>query len=152
MKLFRLKFTIAITTVFLSLVVFTLKAQIITTVAGNVNSSYGGDGGLATSAGINVGGVAIDHSGNIFISDEYYHVIRKVNAKGIINTIAGVLQQKGYSGDGGLATSAYLNQPEGIATDAVGNLYIADTKNDAIRKISNNAKYMTKVFFSDPGQ
>ena len=80
-------------------------------------------------------GVAVDASGNLFIADTNNDRIREVSPDGNIVTIAG---DAGFSGDGGPASIAQLNQPEGVAVDASGNLYIADTGNNRIRKISPN--------------
>ena len=108
----------------------------ITTVAGNGPNSYGGDNGPATSAQLNGPyGVALDASGNLYIADYHNNRIRKVS-NGVITTVAGN-GTLGYSGDNGPATSAQLDDPTGIAVDAAGNLYIADTDNHRIRKVSN---------------
>jgi uncharacterized protein (TIGR03437 family) len=107
----------------------------ITTVAGNGNDSYSGDGGPATSASLDwPSGVAVDSAGNLYIADIYNSRIRKVNPVGIISTVAGNFGW-GYSGDGGPATAASLKDPSGVAVDPVGNLYIADRDNDRIRKV-----------------
>jgi uncharacterized protein (TIGR03437 family) len=109
---------------------------IITTVAGNGAQGYSGDGGLATSSQLNTPiGVAVDASGNLYIADEINERIRKVSAAGIITTVAGN-GALGYSGDGGLATSAQLATPTGVAVDASGNLYVADYNNSRVRKVS----------------
>jgi hypothetical protein len=79
-------------------------------------------------------GVAYDTAGNVYIADTDEHVIRKVNASGIITTVAGDGEQ-GYGGDGGLATAAVLDSPAGVAVDASGNIYIADTHNNVIREV-----------------
>jgi hypothetical protein len=109
---------------------------VVTTVAGNGNFGYTGDGGPATSAQLfpNTGlrGIVVDEGGNIYFSDGNNHVIRKVSASGIITTVAGN-GAPGYSGDGGKATAAMLQYPTDIALDAAGNLYIADTLNNRIR-------------------
>jgi uncharacterized protein (TIGR03437 family) len=128
------------------------KAGVITTVAGNGFPIFSGDGGPATSAGIAfVGtathqGVAVDKTGNLYITDSADNRIRKVNASGIISTVAGkgTLGVSGFSGDGGPATSAQLNTPSGVAVDTAGNLYIADTGNGRIRKV-NPAGIITTV-------
>src|SRR5262249_29158193 len=101
---------------------------VITTVAGVANNGFYGDGGPAISATLNGPiGVAVDSSGNIYIADYYNHRIRKVTAStGIISTIAGSFHS-GFSGDGGLATSARLYFPRSVAVDASGNVYIADS-------------------------
>ena len=111
------------------------QSGIITTVAGNGNGTYSGDGGAATSASFFPAGVAVDASGNLFIADYLNNRIRKVSAGGIITTVAGTGTQ-GFSGDGGPAISAELNKPNGVAVDASGNLFIADDYNQRIRKVS----------------
>jgi sugar lactone lactonase YvrE len=81
-------------------------------------------------------GVAVDISGNIYIADNYNQRIREVTAAtGIITTVAGN-GTAGYSGDGGAATSAELYYPSGIAVDGSGNIYIADSTNNRIRKVT----------------
>jgi hypothetical protein len=106
----------------------------ITTVAGNGTGGLSGDGGPATSAQIAYSqGIAFDVSGNLYIADTNNHRIRKISS-GIITTVAGTTF--GYSGDGGAATSAQLNGPDGIAFDSNGDLYIADAGNNRIRKVS----------------
>ena len=113
---------------------------IITTVAGNgtTTNNFSGDGGAATNAGLSSPyGVAVDAMADIFITDTYNYRIRKVNASGIITTVAGN-GSKSYSGDGGAATNASVNAPQGLALDATGNLFIADTSNNRIRKLDTN--------------
>jgi len=108
---------------------------IITTVAGNGTADYAGDGGAATNAKLNVPtGVAVDSVGNVFIADYDNSRIREVRTNGIITTVAGN-GTYGYSGDGGAATNAALNYLEGVAVDATGNLLIADTGNNRVRKV-----------------
>jgi sugar lactone lactonase YvrE len=104
---------------------------IITTVAGNGQLGFSGDGGPATAARINwPSGLAVDLAGNLFLADHYNHRIRKVSPDGIISTVAGSGQDapaKGVSaGDGGLATEARLNGPFGVAVDTAGNLYFSE--------------------------
>jgi len=111
-------------------------AGIISTVAGNGTSGFSGDGGLAVSAELNgPGDVTIDKGGNLYIADVNNHVIRKVNASGIISTFAGVPGVRGYNLDGIPADSANLNFPYNITMDKVGNLFIADTYNFRVRKV-----------------
>ena len=111
---------------------------IITTVAGNGTQGYSGDGGAATNAELNYpAGVAVDATGNLFIADSINNRIRKVGTNGIITTVAGN-GTAGYSGDGGAATNAELNDPSGVAVDATGNLFIADDDNNRIRKVGTN--------------
>jgi uncharacterized protein (TIGR03437 family) len=107
----------------------------ITTVAGIGLPGYSGDNGPATSAQLNAGGVAVDATGNLYIADWDNNRIRKV-ANGIITTFAGD-GTKGFGGDNGLAINAQLNSPVGVAVDSAGDLYIADTDNNLIRKVSN---------------
>lgn len=112
------------------------SSGIITTVAGNDTAGYNGDTGLATLAKLNYpSDVAVDAAGNIYISDYGNNRIRKVNTSGFISTIAGT-GALGYSGDGGLATAAQIDIPEGVAIDALGNIYIADCGNQRIRKVN----------------
>lgn len=109
---------------------------IITTVAGTGVAGYSGDGGAASSAKLNQPlGVTVDKYGNIFIADYGNHRIRKINTTGIISTVAGT-GELGYSGDGGPATDAKLNNPRDVCTDADGNVYIGDLGNHRVRKIS----------------
>ena len=106
----------------------------ITTVAGSGQFGYGGDGGPATAARLDYPrGVAVDSSGNVYIADTNNHRIRKVDTSGTITTVAGIGDNM-YSGDGGPATAARLNQPEGVAVDGSDNLYITDSENHRIRR------------------
>ena len=112
------------------------NAQIITTIAGNGIAGFAGDGGPAITAKLNDSrGVVTDTSGNIYFCDLGNHRLRKINAAGIITTIAGI-STTGYSGDGGPATLAQLNEPFGIALDGSRNIYFADYGNNVIRKIT----------------
>jgi len=116
---------------------------IITTVAGIGTTGYSGDGGPATQAELNNPiGLALDASGNLYIADTQNYRIRRVDLNGIISTIAGT-GTAGYSGDGGPATGAQLNWPQGIAFDALGSLYIADFGNHRIRKIAMDGTITT---------
>ena len=109
---------------------------ILTLVAGNGTQGYSGDNGPATNAQLNgPAGVAVDSAGNLYIADPGNNRIRKVS-NGVITTVAGN-GTPGFSGDNGPATSAQLYWPRGLAVDSAGNLYIADTANNRIRKISN---------------
>jgi uncharacterized protein (TIGR03437 family) len=109
---------------------------IITTVAGSDSPGYSGDGGDAKSA--RLGGpsaLAFDAAQNLYIADTGNHCIRKVTPNGIITTVAGQGGKEGFAGDGGLAVNASLNQPLSIAMDGQGNLFIADTLNQRIRRV-----------------
>lgn len=100
---------------------------IITTIAGNGVIGYSGDGGPATVASLSgvVQGIAVDGTGQIYISDYNNNAVREINTSGIINTIAGN-GTCGYTGDGGPATAAELCHPGGISVDAMGNIYFGD--------------------------
>jgi hypothetical protein len=132
----------------------TIQPHTIQTVAGSGGAcsdaaSGCGDGGAATSALLNLPtSLALDVNGNIYIADALNNAIRVVNvgtssitvagatiAAGNIQTVAGVLGQNGYAGDGGLATSALLNTPFGVYLDSFGNIYIGDVNNSAIREV-----------------
>jgi len=109
---------------------------VITTVAGTGSQGYTGDGGPATSAQLwYPTGVAVDSAGSLYIADFGNQCIRKVSG-GIITTVAGN-GTFGSSGDGGPAVSAQFGFPEGVAVDDAGSLYIADTYNRSIRKVSD---------------
>jgi uncharacterized protein (TIGR03437 family) len=108
----------------------------ISTIAGNGGVSYSGDGGAAAKAQLNGPlGVAVDSGGNLYIADTANNAVRKVTAAGTISTLAGS-GTLGSGGDGAAATSAQLNGPQGVAVDASGNVYIADTGNAKVRKVS----------------
>ena len=110
----------------------------ITTVVGNGTNGFSGDGGMAPNASLSrPADVTVDASGNLFIADQNNNRIRKVSTNGIITTVAGD-GGAGYSGDGGAATNASLLIPEGVTVDAAGNLFIADTGNNRIRKVDTN--------------
>jgi len=127
-----------------------LSTGIITTVAGNSPlhefGDYYGDGGPATLAKFNHPlSVAIDSRGNIYIADQFNQRVRRVAAStGIINTIAGN-GKDGYSGDGGQATAAELNDPRSVALDAQGNIYIVEDMNNCIRKVTVATGIITTV-------
>ena len=111
---------------------------VITTIAGTGIPGFAGDGGAAFSAQLdNPSGVAVDSSGNVYVADTYNNVIRKISSLGVITTIAG-LGYSDYSGDGGPATNATFYFPGGVALDSAGNIYVADTYNNAIREIFTN--------------
>jgi len=131
----------------------TASTGIMTIVAGG-EQGYSGDGGLATNAGLNgPTSTAMDSSGNLYIADTGNHVIRKVDAStGIITTVAGNGYGAGngagiggYSGDSGPATSAELSSPRGVAVDSNRNIYIADSMNNVIRKVTASTGIITTV-------
>ena len=108
---------------------------IITTVAGDGATEFSGDDGPATEASLyNPKGVALDPSGNLLIADTWNNVIRQVTPEGTITTIAGN-GERDFDGDGGAATLAALADPAGVAVDESGNIFIADSFNDRIRRV-----------------
>jgi trimeric autotransporter adhesin len=115
----------------------TKSTGIITTVAGTGTAGYSGDGGLATSARINLAlSVAVDALGNLYIADAYNNRIRMVTkSTGIITTVAGT-GTAGYSGDGGQATLGMMDRPFGITIDTAGTIYVSDTFNDRLRVLT----------------
>ena len=109
---------------------------VISTVAGSGRRGFGGDGGPATRASLNrPNRVAVDRSGALYIADVGNHRIRKVDARGTITTVAGN-GRAGFSGDGGPATRASLDEPWDVAISDQGTLYIADTNNSRIRAVA----------------
>jgi uncharacterized protein (TIGR03437 family) len=121
----------------------------IKTIAGNHLTGYTGDGGAATSAELNRPlGVTLDSSGNVYLTDSGNQVIRKFTVGGNISTVAGsynIANQTsgtplgGYQPDNGVAANAWLNNPFGVAVDASGNVYFADTGNNIIRKVNGTS-------------
>ncbi len=109
--------------------------EVITTVAGNGMAGYDGDGGSADAAQLRFpADIALDAAGNLYIADTNNHRVRKVDALGTITTVAGN-GMEGYGSDGGPAREAQLKTPRGVAVDAAGNLYIADTGNHRVRAV-----------------
>jgi hypothetical protein len=119
---------------------------IMTSWIGRGTAGYSGDGGLANLAEIGYPhDVCFDASGNFYFVDIQYNVIRMVAAStNIITTIAGN-GSLGYSGDGGPAVDATLNQPSYLSVDAAGNAYFSDLGNDAIRKISRSTGVISTI-------
>ncbi len=106
---------------------------IITTVAGIGDGTYTGGSGPAVEAALDwPSSVAVDSTGNLYIADRFHNLVRRVDTRGIITTIAGT-GKRGFSGDGGPANKAQLNGPSGVAVDSFGNVYVADTENQRIR-------------------
>ena len=111
---------------------------LIITVAGNGTYGYSGDGGVATNAELfNPTDVAVDATGNLFIADFNNNRIREVGTNGIITTVAGN-GTNGFSGDGSAATNAEFYYAASVAVDTTGNLFIADSQNNRIRKVGTN--------------
>ena len=132
-------------------------SYLITTVAGLGNPGFSGDGGRALDAGpFSSSGIAADRLGNLYIVDPGDNLIRKVTPQGIISTVAGD-GTPGFSGDGGPATSAQLNyiflsgEPLGVAVDVSGNLFIADSGNSRIRKVTPQGIISTVAGNGTPG-
>lgn len=120
-----------------------VSGQIIT-VAGNGSAGFGGDGGLATEASLDLAsnplsgsgqGLAVDTQGNLYIADAQNHRVRRVDLRGKTNTIAGT-GRAGAAGDGGPATQADLYTPLGLAVDGYGRVYIADAENNRVRRVA----------------
>ncbi len=115
------------------------KSGVITTVAGSGGSGFSGDGGPATGATFSWGfnghlGIAVDGAGNLYIPDLSNQRVRKVDPQGIITTVAGN-GVRDNSGDGGAATSAGLVDPIAVAIDRGGNIYIAESAGNRVRKV-----------------
>ena len=128
------------------------SSGIITTIAGSGSTGFGnggfsGDGGLAVDARLYApSDVAVDGEGNLYIADLANNRIRKVDASGIITTIAGngpVGDFGSYGGDGGPATQGQLNYPYSVAVDSGGNLYIADRRNHRVRQVDSSGTITT---------
>lgn len=134
------------------------EGWVLTTVAGNGEEGYSGDGGPANEATLNNPfDVVFDSKGRLIFTDTFGQRIRRIDLKsGVISTLAGS-GGEGYSGDGGLATKAMFNQPYGLAIDASDNIYTADRLNGVVRKIDANgiintfAGNGTLAFYGDGG-
>ena len=123
----------------------------ITTFAGTGDPGYGGDGGPAFDARISYPvGVAVDSVGNVFVADTGNSRIRRVDAEGLVATFAGTRDQ-GYGGDGGPASDAQLMDPANVAVDAAGNVYVADRRDNRVRKIDTSGMITTVAGTGDPG-
>jgi RHS repeat-associated protein len=110
------------------------SSGVIRTVAGTGTTGSSGDNGMATLATLSSPtGIAYHPGQGLYIADTGNHRIRHVGTDGVITTFAG--KHGGYSGDGGMAYEARLNSPQGVAVDSTGNLYIADTRNNRLRKV-----------------
>ena len=113
-----------------------IATGIITTVAGNGQQFFSGDGGAAIAAGLDSpNGVAVDSAGRIYIADTHNQRIRLVATDGTISTFSGT-GAAGFGGDGASAAAASLAHPTALALDAQGNVYIADSNNQRIREVT----------------
>ena len=121
----------------------TVRGQLISTVAGTGKGGYNGDEIDATSAQLHwPWHLALDSVGNVYVADDLNSRIRKISTNGVISTIAGT-GRADYNGDGMPATAADLNYPRGVAVDASGAVYIADTSNCRVRKVLSNGTITT---------
>ena len=119
------------------------SSGIVTTIGGNGTAGYSGDRGLASAAQFNLpAGIALSASGDLYVADTGNNVIREITVAGTIITFAGI-QYGGYSGDGAAATAAQLAGPTDVAIDAGGNVYIADTENNLIRRVTTDGNINT---------
>ena len=123
-----------------------LRTNRISTVAGNGQSGYSGDGGPAVKAALNEPyEIRFDQDGNMFVVEMMNHIVRRIDAAdNTITTVAGT-GQPGYSGDDGPANQAQLNRPHSIALDESGNLYIADIANHRIRRVNLDSGIIDSV-------
>ncbi len=113
------------------------------TVAGVGQYGYNGEGIKATTTAMGFPrGLVVNAAGEFWYSDPGNNRVRMVNSSGIVNTVAGN-GTAGYKGDGGAATSAEINQPSGLALDASGNLYFADTGNNVVRMVNSSGNIHT---------
>ena len=131
---------------------FSSGTAVVNTVAGNGVAGFAGDGNPGNDPGTELSfpnGAVQDSNGNTYIADTSNCVIRIVNPAGVINDFAGgsagVQNGCGYSGDGGPATAAQLNSPNGLAVDSSNNLYIADTSNEVIREVNASTGNITTI-------
>ncbi|MGE0886944.1 MAG: hypothetical protein AB7P14_25765 [Blastocatellales bacterium] len=119
---------------------------IISTLAGNGQSSYSGDGGSALEASLNnPQSLAFDSKGALLIGDTYNHVVRRVDRNGKITTVAGTVP--GYGGDGGAANHAQINLTMAVAASTDGSFYISDAANSRIRKVTTDGSIQTIAGF-----
>ena len=122
------------------------RQGVITTVAGNGNAPYSGYGRAAPKETLNnPQGIAVDRAGNILIADTYNRVVRQLDRGGALKIIAG--SKAGLSGDGGAATEAQLNLPSDVSVGPDDGVYVADTANSRIRRITPDGKIQTVTGF-----
>jgi sugar lactone lactonase YvrE len=117
----------------------------VTTIAGGSGMGYAGDGGPARAARLFLPtDIALDQRGSVFIADRDNHAIRRIDASGVITTVAGG-NGSGYAGDGGPARAALLNHPRGIALDCTGSIFFTDRHNNAVRRVDPSGIITTVV-------
>ncbi len=122
-----------------------IESGIISTFAGTGEKEHTGDGGKASDAGIfGARAICVDGRGNTYVCEREGNTIRRIDANGIITTVAGT-GEKGYSGDGGPAVECEFNGPKAIRCDVEGNVLIVDTENHAIRKYDADSGIITTV-------
>ena len=109
-------------------------AGVVTTLAGTAGASGSADGTGAAASFSFLGGVAVDGTGNAYVADTNNHTIRKITAAGVVTTLAGTAEVSG-SADG-TGAAARFSFPSGVAVDGAGNVYVADTGNNTVRKIT----------------
>ena len=127
------------------------ETGIITTVAGVGQSGYSGDGGLAMQARIGFpSAICLDQQGNLYFSDKAFHVVRKIDPAGMITTIIGN-GEAGFSPDGTSARQAQLNTPWGLALAPDGTLYVADSRNNRVRRLTHSGRLETVAGCDTPG-
>ncbi|WP_218080382.1 NHL domain-containing protein [Anthocerotibacter panamensis] len=119
-------------------------------IAGSGSLTASGDGGPALQAGMYALGLARDRWGNLYVADHGNHRIRRIDPKGRISTFAGT-GKPGFSGDGGRAAAAQLNNPVGVAVDAQDNLYLTDYANHRLRRVDAQGQMTTLAGTGRPG-
>jgi sugar lactone lactonase YvrE len=111
------------------------SAGVVTTLAGTAGSSGSADGTGAAASFASPKGITTDSAGNVYVADANNHTIRKITSAGVVTTLAGTVGS--YGSADGTGAAASFNYPQGITTDSAGNLYVADTSNSIIRKITS---------------
>ena len=119
-----------------------IKAGVILRVAGTGTAGFSGDNGSALAANIQAVALAVDASSNVYIADSTSHRIRRIDANGLITTIAGT-GTAGFSADGSFASVAQLSTPVGLAVGKDGSIYVADSGNSRVRRITNDGRIFT---------
>ena len=112
-----------------------------TTVAGMAGQKGASDGISSVARFNEPSGVAVDYAGNIYVADAWNHTVRRISSQGVVSTLAGLAGQRG-SADG-LGTNARFREPMGVTTDSSGNIYVADTDNNTIRRVTPNGLVTT---------